>query len=64
MKPMNGMQPAGWLAIGIALGGGLGAAMDNRAIGIAIGVALGAALMAWQTGEQKKNDDSERSDRS
>jgi hypothetical protein len=59
---MNGMQPAGWLAIGIALGGGLGAAMDNIAIGIAIGVGLGAAMMAWQTSEQK-NDDSEGPDR-
>ena len=64
MKNGSGMSPSLWIAIGIAIGAGIGVAMDNIAIGIAIGVALGAGMMAMETNKQKKNDDSEGSDRS
>lgn len=36
-----------WLAIGIALGAGLGVLFDNVGWGIAIGTVLGALLDSW-----------------
>ena len=59
MKNVSEMSPSLWIAIGA----GIGVAMDNLAIGIAIGVAFGAVLMAMETGRQKKPDDSEGTDR-
>ena len=35
-----------WIAIGLALGVGLGAAFDNPGTGIALGLALGVAIGA------------------
>jgi hypothetical protein len=37
-------QPIGyWMAIGTAIGAGLGVALDNIGVGVAIGVVIGAA---------------------
>jgi hypothetical protein len=38
--------PYAWLGVGVALGAGIGVAMDNIAIGAGIGVAIGAAMAA------------------
>lgn len=45
-----------WIAIGLALGTGIGAAMDNIGLGIAIGIAIGAALMTSGTPLGGKKD--------
>ena len=37
-------EPGRFIGIGIALGIGIGAALDNMGLGIAIGIALGAAI--------------------
>ncbi|MDG2200759.1 MAG: hypothetical protein P8K80_06215 [Phycisphaerales bacterium] len=37
------------MGIGIALGTGIGAAMDNLGVGIGCGIAFGAAIMLSQT---------------
>ncbi len=38
-----------WIAIGVAVGDGLGVAFDNIAIGVAIGLCLGVAVGAMQS---------------
>ena len=40
--------PYAWVGVGVALGAGIGVAMDNIAIGAGIGVAIGAAMAATQ----------------
>ena len=42
-----------WIAIGLAIGAGIGVALDNLAIGAGIGIAIGAALSAAQTQRNK-----------
>ncbi len=56
------MTPTGFLAIGVAIGAALGVALDNMAI-LGAGVAIGAALMAIQTKQLQKNDESEDDER-
>lgn len=58
MRNLNGMQPAGWLGIGVALGAGIGVALGNVALGAGVGIALGAAMMSWQKrAHEKQRDD-------
>jgi hypothetical protein len=52
------MPPAGWLAIGVALGGGLGVALDNGILGVGAGICLGAAMMAYQRRLDERADHS------
>ena len=40
-KKTNGFIDSTWLAVGIALGAGLGVAFGNLAIGVSLGVAFG-----------------------
>ncbi len=56
------MSPAGFLAIGVAIGAALGVALDNMVF-LGAGVAIGAALMAVQTSRQGEQKDSEPGDR-
>jgi hypothetical protein len=49
------MPPAGWLAIGVALGGGLGVALDKSFLSIGLGIGLGAAMMAYQRRQDEKS---------
>ena len=42
-----------WMAIGVAVGAGLGVAMDNLPIGVAIGIAIGAGIGAAQDQRNK-----------
>ena len=42
-----------YIGAGLAIGVGIGAAMDNIGVGIAIGIAIGAAM---GTAAQKKED--------
>jgi hypothetical protein len=50
------MPPAGWLAIGVALGGGLGLTLDHGVLGVAAGICLGAAAMALQQRQNEPDD--------
>ena len=48
---------AGTVGFGIAIGAGIGAALNNMGVGIAIGIAIGIALdggYTWKTGKEKK----------
>ncbi len=48
---MNGRNLAIWIAIGIGVGAALGAALDNMGLWVALGVAGGAALgtaLSWK----------------
>jgi F0F1-type ATP synthase membrane subunit c/vacuolar-type H+-ATPase subunit K len=42
-----------WIAIGLAIGAGIGVALDNLAIGVSIGLAIGVALSAVQSQRNK-----------
>ena len=42
-----------WIAIGIALGTGIGSMMENVALGIAMGVGIGAALYIARRGSSE-----------
>lgn len=46
MKICSKHNPGRWLAIGIAIGAGLGASMHDMAMGVGIGAGLGSLLMA------------------
>ncbi|RPJ26983.1 MAG: hypothetical protein EHM33_09580 [Chloroflexi bacterium] len=47
-------QPSGyWMTIGLALGAGIGLALDNLPIGVAIGMAVGVAIDAAQRHKNK-----------
>ena len=39
---------AEWIAIGVAIGVDIGAAMDDMSMGIPVGITIGAGIMAWQ----------------
>jgi len=56
------------MAIGVVLGAGIGAALDNLSTGIAVGVAIGAGIgAAWNRQQRIKNgqrEDSETLDKS
>lgn len=55
------MSPAGFLAIGVAIGAALGVALDNMVF-LGAGVAIGAAFMAIQSSRQSETTDSEPGD--
>ena len=46
-----------FIGVGIAIGAGLGIAIDNLAMGIGIGLALGVALDAVMLARIKKQND-------
>ena len=54
---MKKNQAGYWLAVGVALGAGIGVALHNIAIGVAIGAGVGVAMMA--AGSRKGGDDVE-----
>lgn len=56
MNLPSNVSPAGFLAMGIAIGAALGVALDNMAF-MGAGVAIGAALMAVQSSRQGDSDD-------
>ena len=62
MNLPSNISPAGFLAVGVAIGAALGVALDNMAF-LGAGVAIGAALMAIQTKQLPKNDESEDDER-
>ena len=57
----NGMESQGkkvskkgaWIGIGLALGAGIGATMDNMGLGIALGLCFGAAIEARRSRRDK-----------
>lgn len=51
-------RPHTYLGAGLALGAGLGAALDNIAVGIALGLAFGAVMDSYHK-EKRDDDDSE-----
>jgi hypothetical protein len=51
-KPQT-QHVAYWISIGLALGAGIGLALDNLAIGVGIGLAIGAAIGAAQRSKKK-----------
>lgn len=50
-----------WMVIGMAIGVGIGAALDNTSLGIPIGMALGVGIgtLKWKAELKKKQDDLE-----
>lgn len=48
-KAVNESGLGGWIGIGIALGAGIGVALDNIGLWIAIGIALGVAIGAMRS---------------
>lgn len=58
MNLPSNVSPAGFLAVGVAIGAALGVALDNMVF-LGAGVAIGAALMAVQTSRQKVDEDQE-----
>ncbi len=58
-KEGGGKRPAHYLGAGLAIGAGVGAALDSIGAGIAIGLALGAALSER---EKRKSDKPDKND--
>lgn len=54
-KPKRKMPPASWIGIGLALGAGLGVALDELAIGIGLGLAFGAMVTALNNRRNKQD---------
>jgi hypothetical protein len=48
-------RPASWIGIGLAIGAGVGVALDNIALGISIGMLIGAIISI----QQSRSNDSE-----
>ena len=42
-------RPASWIGIGLAIGAGVGVALDNIALGISIGMVIGAGISLQQS---------------
>ena len=51
-------RPASWVGIGLAIGAGVGVALDNLALGISIGMLIGAGISLQQS-RQGKDDEQE-----
>lgn len=51
-------RPARMIGAGLAIGVGVGVALDNIAVGIAIGLAIGVALDSYRK-EKNHNDEDE-----
>jgi len=52
-------RPASWVGIGLAIGAGVGVALDNLALGISIGMLIGAGISLQQS-RQGKDDEQEK----
>ena len=49
-------RPASWIGIGLALGAGVGVALDNIALGISIGMLIGALISLQQSRKGNENE--------
>ncbi len=57
MKFCKPLSPGSWMAIGIAVGAGLGAAMHDMAMGVGIGAGMGSLLMAISASRKSSEND-------
>ena len=57
-KEKKGKRPPHYLGAGLAIGVGVGVALDNIAVGIAGGLAIGAALDSYHK-EKYENEDNQ-----
>ena len=53
LKKYRRKGPASYLGAGIAIGAGIGVAVDNIGAGLAVGIAIGVALSRKQTRRDK-----------
>jgi len=53
-KPKAGLNPVTWVGAGLAVGAGVGVAMDNIALGVGLGLFIGAILSLIYSARNKK----------
>ena len=53
-KPKAGPHPVTWVGAGLAVGAGVGVAMDNIALGVGLGLFVGALISLIYSARNKK----------
>lgn len=54
-KSKKKLPPVSWMGIGLALGAGVGVALDELAIGVGLGMAFGAMMIALNNRKNKQD---------
>lgn len=53
-------RPPRYIGAGLAIGAGVGIALDNIAVGIAIGLAIGVALQSYHKEKNATDEDEDK----